>query len=102
MTPFWYLYAKYATMWSSMAQKSARKSIKFRQSLFWDVDPKTIDLERNAKYIIERTLEFGNDDEVRWMWSHYSPELIRDVVDNRRGLRSTVKPLWEALTSKTS
>jgi len=31
----------------------------FRQSLFWDVDPKTIDPEKNAKYVIERVLEFG-------------------------------------------
>lgn len=85
-----------------MARKSAKRPIKFRRSLFWDVDPKTIDPEKNAKYIIERMLEFGNDDEVRWMWSYYSLGLIRDVVDNRRGIRPTVKPLWEALTSKTS
>jgi len=85
-----------------MTPKPAVKPIKFRRSLFWDVDPKTIDPEKNAKYIIERMLEFGNDDEVRWMWLYYSPELIRDVVNNRRGLHPTVKPLWEALTSKTS
>lgn len=73
-----------------------------RPSLFWDVDPKKIDSKKHARYIIERILEFGNDEEVRWMWAYYSPELIRDVVENWRGLRVTVKPLWRALTSKTT
>lgn len=77
-----------------------KKVIPFRQSLFWDVDPKTIDPKKNAKYIIERILELGKDTEVRWMWSYYPSELIRDVIKNRRGIRPTVRPLWEALTSK--
>ena len=85
-----------------MKDQKRREIIPFRQSLFWDVDTKTIDLEKNAKYIIERILEFGNDEEVRWMWSYYSSELIHDVVENRRGLRSTVRPLWKALTSKAA
>ena len=36
--------------------------MRFRRSLFWDVDPKTIDEKRHATYIIERILDFGNDD----------------------------------------
>lgn len=83
-----------------MVSKSAKKPIKFRPSLFWDVDPKTIDPKKNAKYVIDRMLEFGNDQEIRWMWFYYPQELIRDVVENMRGLRPTVRPLWKSLTSK--
>lgn len=83
-----------------MDNKKSKVVIPFRQTLFWDVDPTMIDPEKHAKYIIERILEFGNDEEVRWMWSYYTSECIRDVVENRRGLRATVKPLWQALTSK--
>ena len=85
-----------------MKDAKKREIMPFRQTLFWDVDPTTIDSEKNAKYIIERVLEFGNDEEVRWMWSYYSSELIYDVVENRRGLRPTVRPLWKALTSKAA
>lgn len=84
-----------------MKDRKSKEIIPFRQTLFWDVNPATIDPEKHAKYIIERILEFGNDEEVRWMWVYYPSELIRDVVENRRGLRVTVKPLWRALTSKT-
>ena len=45
--------------------------MKFRQSLFWDTDPKKIDKEKNARYIIERILDLGNDKEVKWMWDYY-------------------------------
>lgn len=83
-----------------MDSKKSRAVISFRQALFWDVDPRTIDPEKHAQYVIERILEFGNDEEVRWMWSYYTSERIRDVVENRRGLRAAVKPLWQALTSK--
>lgn len=51
--------------------------MRFRQSLFWDVDPKKIDPKKHAKYIIERILDFGNGDEVRWMSRNYSSRLIK-------------------------
>lgn len=80
-------------------QGKKKKLIPFRQSLFWDVDPKTIDPKKHARYIIERMLELGTDSEVRWMWSYYPHELIRDVVEHRRGIRAMVKPLWKTLTT---
>ncbi len=60
--------------------------MRFRRSLFWDVDPKTIDEKRHATYIIERILDFGNDDEVRWMWQTYSRRKIRSVAEKSRVL----------------
>lgn len=69
-----------------------------RPSLFWDVDPKTVDPKKHARYIIERILEFGRDDEARWMWNTYSTSLVHDVVKKSRVLRPQTKVLWEALT----
>ena len=75
--------------------------IRFRQSLFWDVDPKTIDPKKHARYIIERILDFGNDDEVRWLWHLYSRSLIRDVVKRSRILHNQSRALWSLLAAKT-
>lgn len=70
--------------------------MKFRQSLFWDVDPATIDLEKNARYVIERVLDFGTGEEVRWMFKQYPRGKIAEVLTLPR---STVMPksraLWE-------
>ncbi|TSC79719.1 MAG: Uncharacterized protein G01um101429_394 [Parcubacteria group bacterium Gr01-1014_29] len=78
-----------------MVSKSSKKPIKFRQSLFWDVDPKTIDPKKNAKYIIERILEFGMIEELTWMFHYYPLSLIRDRVYHSRGvIRKKSKALW--------
>lgn len=72
--------------------------MEFRQTLFWDVDPKTIDPDTHARYIIERILDFGHDDEVRWMAKQYPASLIRDVVKKSRVLHAPSRVLWDALT----
>ena len=65
-----------------------------RQSLFWDTNIENIDLKKNAQYIIERVLDLGHDDEVRWIWQTYSKELLKKVVDGSRSLRPETKNLW--------
>lgn len=71
--------------------------MRFRQSLFWDTDPKKIDKKKHAKYIIERILDFGTDDEVRWMSRSYSTRLIKNVVDNSRVLHNKSRNLWQLI-----
>lgn len=82
-------------------ENKAKQKPRFRQSLFWDVDPKTIDPKRHARYVIERILDFGNDREVRWMWRFYPRALVRDVVQTSRVLHAQTRSLWQLLTAKT-
>lgn len=65
-----------------------------RKSLFWDTDVEKLDVKKDAKYIIERVLDFGRDVDVRWVWSTYSKSLLKEVVDNSRSLREKTKALW--------
>lgn len=83
-----------------MLTSRVKKTFPFRQSLFWDVDPKNIDLRKHARYIIERILEFGNDKEVRWLYKRYPRLLLRDVLKKSRVLHPQTKTLWEALTRR--
>jgi len=83
-----------------MAKKKP-KSIKFRPSLFWDVDPKTIDLKKHSRYIIERILDFGNDSEARWMWRKYPLSLLRKTIEQSRTIRPETRSLWQLLITKT-
>jgi hypothetical protein len=77
--------------------KSTLESFRLRGSLFWDVDPKTIDVKKHAAYIIERVLEFGKDPEVRWVWQSYQPALLKKVVKNSRVLSPKTRSLWTLL-----
>lgn len=71
--------------------------MKFRQALFWDVDPKTIDIKKHSTYIIERVLEFGKDKEVRWVWQTYKPSLLKKVISDSRVISPQTKKLWTLL-----
>ncbi|MBI2623499.1 MAG: hypothetical protein HYW65_02895 [Candidatus Liptonbacteria bacterium] len=78
-----------------VAKKSATPAMRFRQSLFWDVDPKTIDPKKHAVYVIERILDFGRDDELRWMAAYYPKSLIKKVVLTSRVLQPQSRALWK-------
>ncbi|MEK7512001.1 MAG: hypothetical protein AAB575_03210 [Patescibacteria group bacterium] len=68
--------------------------MKFRQALFWDTNPKKIDVKKNAQYIIERIADFGNDKEARWVLNYYDKGFIRKIIAKSRCLRSDTKNLW--------
>jgi len=72
----------------------------FRQSLFWDTDPKNIKIKKHANYVIERILELGNDSEVRWLFQTYRPAKIRQVAKSSRVLSPKTKNLWLLLLKK--
>ncbi|MSU75332.1 MAG: hypothetical protein EXS55_02355 [Candidatus Magasanikbacteria bacterium] len=71
--------------------------MRFRQSLFWDVDPKTINPKKHARYIIERIMDFGNDAEVRWMFREFSPRLLKNTLQHSRVVHKKSKILWDLL-----
>ncbi len=77
--------------------KKQENSIEFRQTLFWDVNPKIIDAKKNAQYVIERILDFGNDEEVKWLYHFYDKSLLKNVVAKSRSLMPETKNLWMLL-----
>lgn len=72
--------------------------MKFRQTLFWDVNPATIDPQKHAQYVIERIADFGNDAEARWALEYYDRGLLRGIIHNSRALRPRTKTLWTLMT----
>ena len=72
--------------------------MKFRQTLFWDVNPKNIDTKKNARYIIERVLEFGEANEAGWVLKYYPKRTIKKVMNLPRvQLSDKSKALWSLL-----
>ena len=50
---------------------------------FQEYDPRTLDLDRDANLIIQRTLAHGTWDEVRWLFGAYGGPRIRTFVRER-------------------
>ncbi len=57
----------------------------FSQNLFWDADPKELDLVKHKKYVVQRVLERGTLDDMRRMFALYG---FDDVVGVSKSLRS--------------
>lgn len=74
--------------------------INLRKSLFWDTDVSKLDTQKHAKYIIERIMDFGNEDEARWMRKYYPKPLLAEVVKKSRVLGSSSRTLWTLLTNR--
>ena len=58
----------------------------FSRNLFWDVDPSTINLESNSRYIIQRVLEYGRYSDWKLILSHYGIKVISDTATTLRSL----------------
>ena len=72
--------------------------MKFRPALFWDTNPKKIDPKKNARYIIERVLEFGHPNEVGWVFKYYPKSMIRKILNLPRvQLNPRSKALWSLM-----
>ena len=52
--------------------------------LFWDAKLESLDTEKHRKYIIERLLEYGDEDAYCWMFANYTDEEITEVVRTSR------------------
>jgi len=86
---------------SNWNMKTAKKPImKFRQTLFWDVNPKNIDVKKNAQYIIERVADFGDDKEARWVLDFYDKRMLKKVIAKSRSLMPETKNLWTLILKK--
>ena len=60
-----------------------------RQSLFWDIDYKTIQWAKNYRFVIERVLERGTFDEWQEIKRYYGLEKIKEAALQARWLDNT-------------
>jgi hypothetical protein len=67
--------------------------VRFRP-LFWDTSLSKIHIKRNARYIIERVLEFGNMDAVKWLQKVYPFQTIIDVLNMSRIITEKSRNFW--------
>ncbi|MHB8482304.1 MAG: DUF6922 domain-containing protein [Nitrospiria bacterium] len=62
--------------------------------LFWDADPESIDLKKNARYIIERVLELGGLDTLQWIQRLYPTSLIVETLETSRKITPRSRNFW--------
>lgn len=66
----------------------------FLHKYFWDVEAEKLDSKKRSPFIIERILEYGDIQAVRWMHELYAKEEIIAVVKQSRALTRKSAHFW--------
>ena len=61
---------------------------------FWDAEADQIDMRQHRRYIIERILEIGDLDALRWLFRTYTEGEIQAVVQQSRVLSRPAAVFW--------
>ncbi|MBI3442150.1 MAG: hypothetical protein HY007_00035 [Candidatus Sungbacteria bacterium] len=69
----------------------------FLDKYFWDTDPKKLDVKKNEPYIVERILEYGDQDAAQWMMRTYGRETVIKVLRQSRALSVKSASFWSFL-----
>lgn len=58
------------------------------------MDFENIDPQKSGQYIIARLIDRGDDKAIRWLFTNYSKDIIKNVVTTRRGFSSKTANFW--------
>ncbi len=66
----------------------------FLRPIFWDTDFGQLRVPGHESYIIERVLEYGDDQAIRWLTRTFGLQAIADIVRQSRVLSPNTANLW--------
>lgn len=61
---------------------------------FWDVDVKKIDPSKKAHFVVQRLLDKGDDNCIRWVRKNFSKRTIRETLTQMRDFSPWVGNFW--------
>lgn len=76
--------------------KTPRRIPEELEGFFWDVNVKKLDPSKKPYFVIQRLLDKGNVQAVRWVRQNYTPQDIAETFYHMRDFRTKVGRFWEA------
>ena len=67
---------------------------KFLYPLFWDINPKKLDVNKCSRYVIERIMERGDIPHIKWMLRSFSNAWFRKTLCNSHQLSKKAATFW--------
>lgn len=64
---------------------------------FWDVNFEKLDFRKHPYFVIERFLEYGNPEAIRWMMKIFKKEQIKKTLASRRGISVKSANFWSSI-----
>ncbi len=67
------------------------------EKYFWDCDFVQLNMQDYYRFIVERVLNLGNTESVRWLLAHTEESSIRNVVNGSRNLSDKTRNFWKTI-----
>jgi len=64
---------------------------------FWETEFSQINVNKNKPYIIERILELGDISAVKWLFSNYTKNEIKEVLEKSRKVSAKSRNFWQLI-----
>ncbi len=77
-----------------MKRKAPKRIPKRLWRYFWDVNVKKLDPSKKPYFVVNRLLDKGNTEAVRWVRRNYSKELIKDTFFKMRDFNEKTGRFW--------
>ena len=79
--------------------KQEKKTIlpEFLRPYFWDVDFENLDIEQRRYFILERVLDKGNTQAIKWALTTFSKDEIREILLTSRDLSRKTANFWSEM-----
>lgn len=68
---------------------------KIAQKYFWDVDFETLERKTCNPFMVERILEYGDEEAIKWLKKKCSAAMIREVISSSRRLSPRSRSYWK-------
>ncbi|MBN2761700.1 MAG: hypothetical protein JXR41_01325 [Bacteroidales bacterium] len=69
---------------------------------FWDVVFDDLTIEKYPRFIAERLLNYGDLNEVNWLFSWTDREFIKTLVDTSRNLNPKTRNYWKIILTQNT
>lgn len=66
----------------------------FAHKYFWDVNPTAVNVCKHYFFVIERLVEYGDDDCYRWLFKTFTKEQIIETVKCSRNISRKTANMW--------
>ncbi len=64
------------------------------RTYLWDVNLEELSLQKHSKFIIERVLEYGDMNALKWLESNFKREEITEVLKNSKRISPKTGSLY--------
>jgi len=67
------------------------------KNIFWDVNLKNNEIQKKVSFIIGRILEYGDENDIKWMLKNFKTSQIKKALSERKNISPKSGNYWASI-----